>query len=89
MTQTLLMLLIRWLSVTLQANWGCSYITSFIKCCWDMQNKCQKYNFPFDPDVNPISYCGLTAFQKMALLTGPCFSGQGIRVVQQSSGRAT
>lgn len=64
MTQTLLMLLIRWLSVTLQANWGCSYITSFIKSCWDMQNKCQKYNFPFDPDMNPISYCSLTAFQK-------------------------
>lgn len=64
MTQTLLMLLIRWLSVTLETSWGCSYITSFIKCCWDMQNKCQKYNFPFDPDVNPISYCGPYSFPK-------------------------
>lgn len=42
MTQTLLMLLIRCLPVTLQICWGCSYIISFIKCCWDTENKCQK-----------------------------------------------
>lgn len=42
MTQTLLMLLIRCLSVTLQANWGCSYTISFIKCCLDTQNKSQE-----------------------------------------------
>lgn len=81
MTQTLLMLLIRCLPMTLQTSWGCSYIISFIKCCWDTQNKCQKNIFSFDPEVNPTSYCGLTAFIKVAILASLCFTGQRIQVV--------
>lgn len=73
MTQTLLTFLIRCLSVTLQTNWGCSYIISFIKCCLDTQNKChkKKNHLPFDPEVNPTSDCGHIALLKVPILTGP------------------